>query len=110
MADREHRALVTDLSALEATGAPDGYREFLRVPAMSLGLFKAAAGYVDNQQPHAEDEVYVVMSGSAILEIAGEPNLVTTGAIAFVAAHVPHHFYDISTDLRVLVLFAPAQT
>lgn len=110
MTGREHRPLVTDMAALGTAAERDGYREFLRVPAMSLGLFKAAAGYVDTQQPHAEDEVYVVMSGTAVLEIDGEPNPVVTGSVAFVPAHVPHHFYDISTDLQVLVLFAPAQT
>jgi hypothetical protein len=31
------------------------YREFLRVPAMSAGLYVLAAGSTDLQRPHHED-------------------------------------------------------
>ena len=106
----ESRPLVTDLAALESTSRPDGYEEFLRVPAMSMGMFTASAGYHDTQQPHAEDEVYIVVSGKAVLEIDGVDHPVRAGSIAYVPMRVPHHFHDISSDLRVLVVFAPAET
>ena len=88
----------------------DGYVEHLRVPALSLGLFLATAGYDDQQNPHAEDEVYVVTEGRAVLDVAGSQTPVGPGSIAFVPATVPHRFLDISEDLRVLVFFAPAQS
>ena len=106
----DSRPLVTDLAALESTARPAGYEEFLRVPAMSMGLFIASAGYHDTQQPHAEDEVYVVVAGSAVLEIDGVDRPVRAGSIAYIPRCVPHHFHDISDDLRVLVVFAPAET
>ena len=102
------RPLVADVSSLAAAG--DGYVEFLRVPAMSMGLFSASPGYHDTQEPHAEDEVYVISSGTAVLEIAGERTPVGPGSVAFVPARVPHRFLDISTELRVFVVFAPAET
>ena len=43
------------------------YTEVLRVPSMSVGSYVLPAGSVDPQQPHAEDEVYVILQGRAIL-------------------------------------------
>jgi hypothetical protein len=34
------------------------YLEFLRVPAMSAGLYVLPAGAADPQHPHSEDELY----------------------------------------------------
>ena len=39
------------------------YLEFLRVPALSMGLYALPAGSTDPQEPHQEDEVYYVVSG-----------------------------------------------
>ena len=41
------------------------YREFLRVPSMSAGLYVLAAGATDPQRPHHEDEMYYVVRGRA---------------------------------------------
>lgn len=40
------------------------YLEFLRVPSISAGLYSLAAGDIDSQEPHSEDEVYYVISGA----------------------------------------------
>lgn len=52
---------------LEAHHAQSGklYREFLRVPAMSAGLYVLPAGSTDPQRPHHEDEMYYVLRGKA---------------------------------------------
>ncbi len=60
-----------NLEELAAAQGADGYAELLRVPALSLGLFLASTGYDDHQYPHAEDEVYVVTEGRAVLDVAG---------------------------------------
>lgn len=95
----------------ELMSAQDGhtYREFLRVPALSLGLFAAPIGHDDTQQPHAEDEVYLVLGGTAVLDIDGARFPVSPGSIAYVAAGRRHRFVDISDDLRVVVVFAPPE-
>ena len=41
----------------------DPWVELLRVPDLSAGLYVIPAGGVDHQQPHTEDEVYVVVAG-----------------------------------------------
>jgi quercetin dioxygenase-like cupin family protein len=87
----------------------DPYLEFLRVPALSAGLYMLPAGGVDPQLPHSEDEVYYIVSGRATLRVGDEEQEVGPGALVFVAANVEHRFHSISEDLSVLVFFAPAE-
>jgi quercetin dioxygenase-like cupin family protein len=90
-------------------GTADVYREFLRVPALSLGLYRHPPGIEVPQQPHTEDEVYYVIAGAGKIEIAGQDRAVEAGAVVYVPAQVPHHFHSVTTELTVLVLFAPAE-
>jgi quercetin dioxygenase-like cupin family protein len=86
------------------------YREFLRVPAMSAGLYILPPGRTDHQKPHREDEIYYVVRGRARLKAGPEDREVSAGSVIFVAAEVGHRFYDITEELEVLVFFAPAET
>ena len=86
------------------------YREFLRVPAMSAGLYVLAAGGSDPQRPHHEDEMYYVVRGRGRFKAGGEDRAVSVGSVIYVAAEVEHRFYDIAEELAVLVFFAPAES
>ena len=86
------------------------YREFLRVPAMSAGLYVLAAGATDPQRPHHEDEMYYVIRGRARFRAGDEETDVSAGSVLFVAAEVEHRFSDITEELAVLVFFAPAES
>jgi mannose-6-phosphate isomerase-like protein (cupin superfamily) len=86
------------------------YCEFLRVPAMSAGLYVLPAGGTDHQKPHREDEIYYVVRGRARFKAGFEDRDVSAGSIIFVAAEIGHRFYDITEELEVLVFFAPAET
>jgi mannose-6-phosphate isomerase-like protein (cupin superfamily) len=86
------------------------YREFLRVPSMSAGLYVLAVGGADPQKPHHEDELYYVVRGRARFRAADEDRAVSTGSVIFVAAEVEHRFYDITEELAVLVFFAPQES
>ena len=85
------------------------YLEFLRVPALSAGLYELPAGAADPQQPHGEDEVYYVVRGRAVVQVGAEDRPVQAGSVVYVAANVPHRFHSITEDLTLLVLFAPAE-
>ena len=100
-----------DLDTLiaDTTQREHPYLEFLRVPAMSAGMYCLAVGATDGQQPHTEDELYVVMRGRAAIRVGDEDTEVRAGSAIFVPARVPHHFHSITEDLAVLVLFAPAE-
>jgi len=88
--------------------AGKSYLEFLRIPAMSAGLYTLPPGSVDPQKPHREDEMYYVVRGRARVRVGSNDQPVSAGSVLFVAAEVPHRFYDIAEELVVLVFFAPA--
>jgi quercetin dioxygenase-like cupin family protein len=110
------KAIFADLSEVDHKRAESGkaYREFLRVPAMSAGLYVLAAGAADPQKPHHEDEMYYVVRGRARFRATGpayeEDREVSAGSVIFVAAEVEHRFYEIKEELAVLVFFAPAES
>jgi mannose-6-phosphate isomerase-like protein (cupin superfamily) len=85
------------------------YHEFIRTHDLSVGLYELAAGGVDPQSPHTEDEVYYVISGRARITVGAEDGPVAPGSVIFVAADVVHRFHDITEDLSVLVFFGPAE-
>jgi mannose-6-phosphate isomerase-like protein (cupin superfamily) len=84
------------------------WRDALRVPAMSVGVYLLAAGSEDEQTPHDEDEVYYVVRGRAVLRIDSSTRSVGPGDCLFVAEGDAHRFEDITEDLELLVVFAPA--
>ena len=85
------------------------YLEFLRVPAMSAGVYVLPAGGADPQKPHREDEMYYVVRGRARMQIGPEKAEVRAGSLIFVEAEAEHRFYDIEEELEVLVFFSPAE-
>ena len=89
--------------------AGDLYLEFLRVPAMSLGIYRLPAGAEDLQQPHQSDEAYYVISGRSRFTCDGTTVPVQPGTTLYAAAQAVHRFHDIAEDLTILVFFAPAE-
>jgi len=85
------------------------YLEFLKVPDLSMGLYVLPAGGTDPQSPHTEDEVYYVVSGRAKIQVANEDRDVQAGSIVYVAKNVEHRFHSIEEELKVIVVFAPAE-
>lgn len=92
-----------------AEGPGSHWAEQLRVADLSVGTYSVRAGGTDHQVPHTEDEIYVVMSGRATLVAGNEQAVLGPSAVVFVAAGEEHRFTDITEDLAVLVLFAPAE-
>ncbi|OGS48856.1 MAG: cupin [Euryarchaeota archaeon RBG_16_68_13] len=85
------------------------YHEFLRVADLSAGVYVLPAGGRDPQSPHTEDEIYFVARGRATIRVGDEELRVGPGSVVFVKANVEHAFHDIEEELRVFVLFAPAE-
>jgi mannose-6-phosphate isomerase-like protein (cupin superfamily) len=75
----------------------------LKHGTMKLGLY--AQTDEDRQQPHAQDELYVVVSGSADFIRAGERVACAAGDALFVEAGVPHRFETMSPDFALWVVF-----
>ena len=98
----ELTAAASELGAL--------YHEFLRVPDMSLGLYRLPGDGRDGQMPHKEDEVYYVISGKGQITVAGETRDVRPGSLVYVPAEAEHRFHDFPEGLELLVFFAPAES
>jgi mannose-6-phosphate isomerase-like protein (cupin superfamily) len=81
--------------------------EFLRRDSMSLEAYRLEAGGTDPQDPHTEDEVYFVVSGSATIQIGDEADPVAEGDVIFVEREVEHYVFDIEEDLVTLIFFSP---
>ena len=97
--------LTADLAS-----AREEWMEFLRVPAMSLGVYRLSAGQEDLQTPHHEDEVYVVLEGRAVLRVGDRELPAVPGSVLFIEAGAEHRFERIEEDFAALVVFAPAET
>ena len=74
-------------------------------PGLELGLYALAAPEPDRQQPHEDDELYIVLSGSGVLEAEDERLDVREGDALFVPARARHRFVDYER-LELLVVFA----
>jgi mannose-6-phosphate isomerase-like protein (cupin superfamily) len=94
----------------ERVQSQHSYLEFLRVPAMSAGVYVLPAGTRDSQKPHKEDEIYYVVRGKAKMRIGAEDRPVGEGSVIFVEAGQEHRFFDIQQELVVLVVFGPAES
>ena len=99
---------IDDLSR-QRVAKNKSYFEFLRVPAMSAGVYVLPKGGTDPQKPHGEDEMYYVVRGAARMQIGTDHREVCAGSVIFVEAQIEHRFYDIQDDLELLVFFAPAE-
>ena len=88
---------------LEASGG--GYGIVHESPGLELGVYVLVAPEPDRQQPHEDDELYVVLEGWGVLEIEGEQVPVSDGKAAFVPAGADHRFTGYE-GVSVLVIFA----
>ena len=87
----------------------DAYLEFLSVPDLSMGIYCLPKDGTDPQQPHAEAEVYFVVSGKCHFICGSEEQAISAGSVLYVPKNVPHRFLQIEEDLTLLVFFAPAE-
>jgi mannose-6-phosphate isomerase-like protein (cupin superfamily) len=86
------------------TAGNGGYEIVHQSPGLELGVYVLVAPEADRQQPHEDDEVYVVLEGSGRLEVEGEQSDLREGDAIFVPAGADHRFTGYER-LSVLVVF-----
>src|SRR5262245_48561878 len=59
----------------------------------------------NQQTPHTQDEVYVIVRGRGVLFHDGKRDSIEAGDLVFVSAGTEHRFEDFSEDLAVWVVF-----
>jgi mannose-6-phosphate isomerase-like protein (cupin superfamily) len=94
---------VTEVAErLKASGG--GYEVVHESPGLEVGVYVLVAPEPDRQQPHEDDELYVVLEGSGTLEVEGEATPLREGHALFVEAGADHRFTGYE-GLSVLVIF-----
>jgi mannose-6-phosphate isomerase-like protein (cupin superfamily) len=78
-----------------------------RTADLSALVFALADGAVDPQPVHDQDEVYIVLTGTATAVVAGERAAVRAGSVLIVPARTAHHFDDTAGDFAAIAVFAP---
>ena len=82
-----------------------GYEVVHESPGLEVGVYVLVAPEPDRQQPHTDDEVYVVLEGRGTLEVEGREVDMEEGQAMFVAAGAGHRFTGYES-LSLLVIFA----
>ena len=97
------RSIVEKLRA-----AGGGYEIVHESERTEIGVYVLVAPEADRQQPHEDDEIYVVLDGSGVLEVGGENVPMKEGDAVFVEAGADHRFTAYE-QLAVLVVFERAR-
>ena len=85
---------------------PDSGRPYhypIRHGSMRIGVY-APRGH-DPQQPHTQDELYIVIRGAGTLIKGEERRPFRPGDVIFVEAGIAHRFEDFSDDFETWVIF-----
>ena len=85
-----------------------GYEVVHESPGLEIGVYVLVAPEPDRQQPHEDDEVYVVLEGNGVLEVDDQRVELREGHAVFVPAGAAHGF-SAYEQLAVLVIFERRQ-
>jgi mannose-6-phosphate isomerase-like protein (cupin superfamily) len=101
---RSGRVTLDEAVALLPAKTEGGrFAEPLTHGSMRLGLY--APRKFDPQEPHEQDELYLVVHGSGTFVHGGERTPFGPGDALFAAAGVEHRFEDFSDDFTTWVVF-----
>jgi mannose-6-phosphate isomerase-like protein (cupin superfamily) len=88
--------------------AAGGYEIIHQSAGLEIGVYVLVAPEPDRQQPHEDDEIYIVLEGTGVLDVEGTKTQLREGQAMFVAAGAEHRFSAYET-LSVLVIFEKAR-
>ena len=101
--------LLAQLPAAPTPAYPEGtpFARALAHGTMRVELYAPGsnADGRDRQQPHAQDELYVVQRGTATLRISSQSLGAAPGDVLFVPAGAEHRFEHFTPDFATWVIF-----
>lgn len=101
---------MTHVSALDRLDQLDdetgNYLEVMDQGSMTVEIGRHAAGDAAPKNPHTEDELYYVVSGSGKVRVGDDVHAVEAGDTVFVEQGLEHDIFDIEEDLVTLAVFA----
>lgn len=96
---------VIRLAEAQRLAADRGERAVLVLQRGTLDVKLSAPARPNEQTPHSQDEVYIVVRGRGVLFHDGKRDRFEAGDFLFVAARIEHRFEDASDDLLVWRVF-----
>src|SRR5476649_2129226 len=100
--DDRLRLALQDASR-QLTELPEAFVVLFKRGDLSVELF--APHGVDTQQPHEQDEIYIVAAGTGVFRRGAERVPFEPGDFLFVAAGVSHAFEKFTDDFKTWVIF-----
>ncbi len=96
---------MTTRAALAAVEAAEDriYGRLLHHGSLEIGFYRPCG--TDTQEPHEQDEVYIIQSGYGRFVVGGERHDFEAGEVLFVPAGVVHRFERFSDDFTAWVIF-----
>jgi mannose-6-phosphate isomerase-like protein (cupin superfamily) len=98
-----HAFDITDVRRRLQAGS-GGYEIVHASPGLEVGVYVLVAPEADRQQPHEDDEIYVVLEGRGVLDVEGKTVELREGHAVFVPAGAEHRFSGYE-HLACLVIF-----
>jgi mannose-1-phosphate guanylyltransferase len=80
--------------------------EVLNEDSMTVELGNYSSLKAAPKNPHTGDEIYYIISGTAMARVEDETYSVEAGDIVFVEAGLEHDFFNIDEDLITLIVLA----
>lgn len=93
-----------DAAKRRLVAAGGGYEIVHESPGLEVGVYVLVAPEPDRQQPHADDEIYVVLEGRGTLDVEGVETPLEVGGGLYVPAGAVHGFTGYE-QLSLLVIF-----
>jgi mannose-6-phosphate isomerase-like protein (cupin superfamily) len=97
------RSSAEDALQLLAANPASLFIKIMEHGSMSVEVYKPR--HTDNQTPHLQDELYVIISGAGEFINAGVRVPFSSGDVLFVPAGVEHRFENFSDDFATWVIF-----
>lgn len=95
---------VTELAEnLEEDGS--GHREVLDAGPLTVEIGRYPAGRAAPKNPHNEEELYYILSGSGKFRVGDETHAVEEGDMVYVEPELEHDFFAIEEDITALIIF-----
>ncbi len=91
------------MTQLSASTTAKHFVQLLQHKTMQVEYF--APKEKDTQKPHKQDELYIIVSGSATLIKNDEALSCKVHDVLFVPAGMEHHFEDFTCDFSTWVIF-----
>jgi mannose-6-phosphate isomerase-like protein (cupin superfamily) len=91
--------------AQQGIPGPAGERSVLVLQRGTLDVKLSRPVPPNQQTPHGQDEIYVVIRGRGVLVHDGKREPFESGDLLFVAAGTEHHYEDFTEDLALWRIF-----